>query len=141
MKRLLSVLTAALLALALASCGASPSPAPADSGALPEALEIVNGAWPDNDFTAAVPRPETGVLESGWLAEGAYCALTLTGVDDDAFAGYLTLLEDAGFSQAAYNSEALAMGVSAGTLYTGGNVGVSLAHQGDTLALSISFLT
>ena len=33
------------------------------------------------------------------------------------------------------------MGVSAGTLYTGGNVGVSLAHQGDTLALSISFLT
>ena len=48
---------------------------------------------------------------------------------------------NAGFSRAAYTSEALGMGVSAGTLYTSGNVGVSLAHQRDTLALSISFLT
>ena len=80
-------------------------------------------------------------METGWLAEGAYCALTLTGVDDGAFADYLAVLEDAGFSQAACTSEELPMGVSTGALYTNGEVGVSLAHQADTLALSIRFLT
>ena len=110
------------------------------SGGAPEAaaLCVRDGQWPENEFTAAVPRPGAGRVDSAWLAEGAYCGLSLSGVDDGAFADYLEKLADDGFSSVEASSEQLESGVSVGTLWENGTASVSLSHQAETLVLYIS---
>lgn len=134
MRRRILALSLALLAVALTACGTRAS-APVDSASL--SMDIQDGVWPENEFTAAIPRPESGTVESGWITE-SYCALTLSGVDDGAFGDYLDALTAAGFTEAASNAEELQLGISGNALYTSGGTGVSLSHQAGTLVLCIT---
>lgn len=119
--------------LLLAGCAQT---APQDTGwnladTMPEAIS----AWPENEFTAQIPQPQTGtpdyVLDS--TAEGRY-AVFLRGISMEDSAAYVDLLKSQGYAEVAGDGN----DVSVGTLLQKGETSLSIAYTDGELGILIA---
>lgn len=126
-KKNLMWLAAIGLSVCLAGCGREPFQ-------LDQAFTPYD-SWPENEFTAVLPEPETGAVESVYdgSADGRY-AILLQDMTQEASEGYLETLRDAGFMPVSEESEPEASGT---VLYRDG-VYLSVAYSGDGMSLLIT---
>lgn len=132
-KPFILILSASLVVLAgLAFAAGRFSPGRPGSGSLPQSLILSgNGEWPENGYTADLPKPDAGKVSRGWIdPDKGYCYLELTGVGPAESERYLSALKDAGFSEVKRASEK--------TDETRTSTAVNLS-RGDT-SLAISYL-
>ena len=133
MKRSLSLLILAALAVFLTACAQSFSPAP-------QATPLVQttDTWPQNEYTQGVPVPPGTVTQVQLSEQPPYCAVFLDGVSDEQLEDYLSALREAGFSQVESASELVDGAISIGTLYSNGSRYLSLAHSAQQLSLYLA---
>lgn len=90
--------------------------------------------WPENEYTAAIPVPETGVPVNQIENEKIF-SVSLDDVSRQNCYDYLELLEENGFSKVAGDEN----DSSGGWLYTNGKVNVSVAQSSNGMTVGISF--
>ena len=122
--RLLAALLALLLLTACAAGGGEVSALP-----VRESLS----AWPENSYTAAIPRPESGTPDYALRSPDFY-AVFLRDITREEGEAYLQALEAAGFQAVRSEHEADA----GGTLLTREGVTVSVSLSDGALGLYIT---
>lgn len=90
--------------------------------------------WPENEYTAAVPVPETGIPVNQIENENIF-SVSLDDVSRQECYDYLELLERSGFSKVAGDEN----DSSGGWLYTNSNVNVSVSHSSNSMTVGITF--
>ena len=133
MKRILSLLIIAALAVCLTACARSTVPAPQTTP-----LVQSTDTWPQNEYTEGVPVPPGTVTQVQLGEQPPYCAILLDGVSDGQFDDYLNALREAGFSLAESASEQVNGALTIGTLYSNGSRYLSLAHSARQLSLYLA---
>lgn len=133
MKRSLSLLILAALAVCLTACARSTVPAPQVTP-----LVQATDTWPQNEYTQGIPVPPGTVTQVQLSEQPPYCAILLDGVSDGQFDEYLNTLCEAGFSQVESASEQVDGALSIGTLYSNGSRHLSLAHSAQQLSLYLA---
>lgn len=128
-KTILAAFCAALLVLAFSACAASQ---PAESSGI---YSSAITEWPQNEYTAAIPEPQTGTPVSETV-NGAIYGVALSGVSRQDCYAYLALLEENGFESAFPGEE---NEVSGGWIYTNANTSVTIAHSGNDMQIGITF--
>lgn len=122
------------LSLLLAGCGQS-VPLPAVSGPdISQAVSLPDGQWPDHALTADLPQPEGGTVADARATEdGKLCCFTLTGLTEEALTAWLNALSLADFATLSFTQEK----DTTCALLTGGSVCLSIAHNGESAAVSV----
>ena len=92
--------------------------------------------WPENEFTALIPKPDFGRTESVMdMSEYKRFVVSLTDVEDGELEGYLDSLPDAGFYKMEYSSN----DVSVGAMYQNDDgVVLSIAGSSGSMGIMIS---
>ena len=119
MRRILTVFLSCVLAL-LAGCGGEGGNAPAPDVSVTPWTET--DQWPDNDFTRAVPEPETGTVTASMEGTSAgydFFAVQLDGLSREEVQEYLRAVEEAGYQSVTEDlgMEASLEGVTVGDMY------------------------
>ena len=108
MKKLFALLLAMMLVFSLAACGNGETPSGDEGGGTSQSdnqsgEENNEGvAWPENEFTALIPKPKTGTIAEEDSFENAYFKghkMTLTNWSVEDCKAYAEELKEAGFTQ------------------------------------------
>lgn len=130
-RRMLYGLAAVLLLAFCAGCG--------EADRFPETLVSVEyeypDGWPENVFTAQIPEPQSGKLQSvrDFSESGRY-ELTVSGLSAEERDAWLEALAAAGYREAAAAEES----ASAGFLLEREGVTLSIAVSGETVTVLIT---
>lgn len=127
-KKFLAIAVALVLALCLTACTASQQQT--ESGA--NITQI--SEWPENEYTAAVPIPQTGVPVNQIENDNIF-SVSLDDVSRQDCYDYLELLEKNGFSEVAGDEN----DSSGGWLYTNGKASVSVSQSSNSMIVGITF--
>ena len=144
MKKFIPVI-AVILVLALTACSKQ-NTAPdgvndTDRPQSESASSLDEGAWPVNEYTEGLPVPPGTIAWTMLDEEHENCSVSLSGLTESDYAGYMELLKQAGFSVVEDVSEEVRGQdyVSAGTLLSNGEKGLSISYVPDSLTIYISF--
>ena len=107
MKKLFALLLAMMMIFSLAACGDNTTTDPdKDNPGVSQSGENNNGgesiAWPENEFTALIPKPKTGTIAEADPFDNAYfkgIKITLTNWSVEDCKAYAEELKAAGFTQ------------------------------------------
>lgn len=127
-KRILAIVVALVMAFCFSACTASEKQP--ESGA--NITQI--SEWPENEYTAAIPKPETGTPVNLIENEDIY-TVSLDDISRQDCYDYLELLEKNGFSKVAGDEN----DSSGGWLYTNGKASVSVSRSSNAMTVSITF--
>ncbi len=145
MKKIYGILLVFTLIVLITACGNSTisdnKDAANNSGnSLPENLVMLDaGEWPQNEYTASIPQPESGTLLRGWIdPDKEYCYIELSDMTQTKSEQYVKALKEAGFTEVEKVSEEIYDDyISVGTLFTKDNTTVSIAYTNDLFGISI----
>lgn len=131
MKKLLAV-AAALLLLTFSACSAGTQSNKADASDY-----IINEitAWPQNEYTAQVPAPQTGTPAEEIIIPGGPYSVSVKDVSRQECYEYLDLLRENGFASAFPGEE---NSVSGGWIYTNGASSVTVSQSGSGMVIGVS---
>lgn len=127
-KTIIIAFCAVLLLLAFSACS---SQQPAQNSSMHTSAI---SEWPQNEYTAVVPQPQTGTPVAETV-NGEIYGISLSGVSRQDCYDYLALLGENGFESALPGEENDASG---GWLYTNGAVSVTVSQSGDSMQIGIS---
>lgn len=130
---------AAALLLLLSGCAGPASSAPS-SGPLPSPTALEAGVWPSNAYTEGLPVPPGEVAWALLDTARDNCSVHLTGMTQQQYDDYMSLLVDEGFSVLESTSET-PQGqdyVSIGTILSDGEKELSVSFLPDSFTLYIS---
>lgn len=127
-KKVFIIALALVMSFCFSACTASEQQAESNA----EITQITE--WPENEYTAAIPVPETGVPVNQIENENIF-SVTLDDVSRQDCYGYLELLENNGFSKVAGDEN----DSSGGWLYTNSNVNVSVSQSSNSMTVGITF--
>lgn len=144
MKKFLCV-SAVILMLCSSACSQQDGPSETEGNAgnrPPETITMLDeGVWPVNAYTEGLPVPP-GTVDWAMLdtARGN-CSVSLTGLSEADYSGYLERLQQEGFSVIEEVSEQIAGQdyVSIGNLLSDGKRWLSISYVPDSLTLYIAF--
>jgi hypothetical protein len=145
MKKACGVFLAAMLIALMAACSNSSisgneDTADSSGNALPENFVLLDAEeWPQNEYTANIPQPESGTLLRGWIdPDKAYCHLELSDMTQSDSEQYVKALKESGFSEVDKVSEEINDDyISVGTLLTKDGTTVSIAYGDDSFGIYI----
>jgi hypothetical protein len=145
MKKASGIFLIVALTVLMAACGDSSISKTEDTAnnsgnSLPENFVMLDtGEWPQNEYTANIPQPESGTLLHGWIdPDKEYCSLTLSGITQAESEQYVKALKEAGFTEVEKVSEEINGDyVSVGTLLTSGDTSVSISYTDDLFGMYI----
>lgn len=121
-----------LLTLAMIFCFSACAASEQQTESSAEITQITE--WPENEYTAAIPVPETGVPVNQIENENIF-SVSLDDVSRQNCYDYLELLENNGFSKVAGDEN----DSSGGWLYANSNVNVSVSHSSNSMTVGITF--
>ena len=133
---------AVILVLALTACSKqNTAPAGVNDTQSASASPLDEGAWPVNEYTEGLPVPPGTIAWTMLDEEHGNCSVSLSGLTESDYAGYMELLKQAGFSVVEDVSEEVKGQdyVSAGMLLSNGEKGLSISYIPDSLTIYISF--
>ncbi len=107
---------------------------------LPDNFVMVDaGEWPQNEYTANIPQPESGTLLRGWIdPDKEFCYLELSDITQTESEQYIESLKEVGFAEVKKVSEEINDDyVSVGTLLTHDNTSVSISYIDDLFGMYI----
>lgn len=133
---------AVILVLALTACSKqNTAPAGVSDTQSASASPLDEGAWPVNEYTEGLPVPPGTIAWTMLDEEHGNCSVSLSGLTESDYAGYMELLKQAGFSVVEDVSEEVKGQdyVSAGMLLSNGEKGLSISYIPDSLTIYISF--
>lgn len=134
MKRLLFILPLCLL-IALTGCTSRPESTAQDASWLTDAKPIYVSEWPDNAFTAALPRPKSGEIDYIYdFSDAGRYGIWYKDITIEQGKAYLQALKDNGWTSVAAEDG----GVSVGTLFQKGDMSLSVALSEGVLGLLIT---
>jgi len=139
MKKAGGIFLIAMLFFLMAACAGDPggnrpvSPLPGNL------IMLDAGEWPENEYTADMPHPESGTVERGWIdPEKKYCYIEFSDMTQSKSEQYVEALKKAGFREADKVSEEIgSSSLSVGILLTREDTGVSLSYLNDLCAMYI----
>lgn len=106
MKKIYGIFFAVVLVVLTAACAKSTASSDDDStdnsrNTLPENCIMLDaGKWPQNEYTADIPQPESGTVSRGWIdPDNHFCSIDMTGVSSKAMENWYGLLLDNGFTE------------------------------------------
>ena len=145
MKKIYGILLVFTLIVLITACGNSTisdnKDAANNSGnSLPENFVMLDaGEWPQNEYTANIPQPESGTLLRGWIdPDKEYCHLELSEITQPESEQYVNALKEAGFTEVEKVSEEINDDyISIGTLLTKDNTTVSISYTDDLFGMYI----
>ncbi|WP_313344576.1 hypothetical protein [Sedimentibacter sp.] len=108
--------------------------------ALPENFVMLDAEeWPDNEYTANIPQPESGTLLRGWIdLDKEYCHLELFDMTQSDSEQYVKTLKESGFSEVDKVSEEINDDyISVGTLLTKDSTTISISYIDDLFGMYI----
>ncbi len=90
--------------------------------------------WPENDYTAQIPRPETGQVEyiNDWSSEGKF-GVWLTDLSKEDSDQYVEQLKEAGYQEISQAENS----VSVGTMLWKDDIYLSIAYSDGSLGILI----
>lgn len=146
MKRACGIFLVIALIVLMTACGNNSI---SDNGVVGDNLESVlpenfilldAGEWPQNEYTANIPQPESGTLLRGWIdPDKEYCHIELSDMTQTKSEQYVKALKEAGFTEVEKVSEEINDDyISVGTLLTKDNISASVAYTDDLFGMSIS---
>lgn len=145
MKKACGVFLAAMLIALMTACGntsLSDNGVNADhsGNALPENFVMLDTeGWPENEYTANIPQPESGTLLRGWIdPDQGYCHLELSDMTQFKSEQYIKALKESGFSEVEKVSEEINDDyISVGTLLTKDSTTISISYADDLFGMYI----
>ena len=135
MKKFLFLLCCIICALFL-TAGCAPSVSATQ--ALPDITRETIGAWPENEYTENIPRPEYGTPDfilSGESDGCDYYSVFLSGITREQGEQYVSALKEAGFREIAADSNP----ASAGIVLRRDNLQLGVSISDGTLGLYFAF--
>lgn len=90
--------------------------------------------WPENDYTAQIPRPESGTMEyiNDWSSEGRF-GVWLKDISRDESNQYVEQLKEAGYQEISQAENS----VSVGTMLWKDDIYLSIAYSDGSLGILI----
>lgn len=145
MKKACEVFLFAMLFVLMTACGNTSS---SDNGvnddnsgnALPENFVMLDTEeWPENEYTANIPQPESGTLLRVWIdLDKEYCHLELSDMTQSKSEQYVKALKESGFSEVEKVSEEINDDyISVGTLLTKESSIISISYTDDLFGMYI----
>lgn len=134
------ILAAVLVFTGLAAAAEWVSPRRPGSGKPPQSLVLSEkGEWPENRYTAGLPKPDAGKVLRGWTdPDKRYCYLELTEISPAESERYLSAFKDAGFSEIKRVSEKTdETHTSTAVNLSRGDTGLAVSYLDDLFCLYI----
>lgn len=137
MKKTCGIFLVIVLIVLMTACGGGPA---SDNGistdnsvnSLPENLIILDaGEWPENEYTANIPQPDSGTVGHGWIdPDNQYCYIEMKDVKSATMENWYGLLMNSGFSEVRKIAEEINGQdyTSTNALLQNDDVTVSMAH-------------
>ena len=146
MKKAFGIFFIVVLIVLMAACSNSSISGTGDvtnnsGSSLPENFVMLDaGEWPQNEYTANIPKPESGTLLYGWInPDEEYCCLELSDITQAESEQYVTALKEAGFTEIEKVSEQIKGDyISVGILLINDDTSVSISYIDDLLGMCIS---
>lgn len=106
MKKTCGIFLVVMFAVLMTACGNGSA---SDAGnritnsenSLPDNLVMLDaGEWPQNEYIASIPQPESGTVSQGWIDPDVdLCYVDMTDVSREAMENWYSLLLESGFTE------------------------------------------
>ena len=144
MKKAYGIFLVVVLIVIVTACGNSSvsdgDAANNSENSLPENFVVLDaGEWPQNEYTANIPQPDSGKFLRGWIdPDKEYCYLELSDITQDESEQYVQTLKEAGFTEVEKVAEEINDDyISVGTLLSCEETSVSVSYIDDLFGMYI----